>query len=87
MEKKLIVWVRPGVELVFTKFLRPNNIFIREDLPTLERPENAISGLSGGGYWEGFTALVTNSADLTFIGSKLFAQKAEENQSWLFVHF
>jgi hypothetical protein len=65
-----MVWVRPGLELVFTRFLRPNNELIREDLPTLERPANAISGGPGRGYWAGFTALVTNSADLTFMRSK-----------------
>jgi hypothetical protein len=37
---------------------------IREDLPTFDRPANAISGKIAGGYWEGLTALLTNSADL-----------------------
>jgi len=64
MLKKLISWVRPGVELVFTRRFLFTRVFIREDLPTLERPAKAISGKTAGGYWDGLTALVTNSADL-----------------------
>ena len=64
-------WVRPGVELVFTRRLRLTRVLIRLDLPTFERPAKAISGSSAGGYWEGFVALVTNSADLIimFVGT------------------
>jgi hypothetical protein len=42
---------------------------IREDLPTLERPVKAISGKSSEGYWDGLTALLTNSADLMIMMS------------------
>jgi hypothetical protein len=41
--------VRPGVELVFTRRLRFTRVLIREDLPTLDRPEKAISGKIAGG--------------------------------------
>ena len=40
--------VRPGVELVFATLL-PTSELITLDLPTLERPRNAISGRLGGG--------------------------------------
>src|SRR6185437_22558 len=36
-------WVRPGVCEVRARLLRPVNALIRDDLPTLERPANAIS--------------------------------------------
>jgi len=42
---------------------------MREDFPTFDRPAKAISGSPGGGYWEGFTALMTNSADRTIMDS------------------
>jgi len=37
------------VELVLASFFRFVKTFIREDLPTFDRPAKAISGLSGGG--------------------------------------
>jgi hypothetical protein len=64
MMKKLISWVRPGVELVLTRCLRLTRVLISDDFPTLERPVKAISGKSSEGYWDGLTALLTNSADL-----------------------
>ena len=67
MRKKLISWVRPGVELIFTRRLRFKRVLIREDLPTLERPVKAISGKTAEGYWDGLTALLTNSADFMII--------------------
>ena len=48
--KKLISWVLPGVELVFTRRLRLTSVLIREDFPTLERPAKAISGNAAEGY-------------------------------------
>jgi hypothetical protein len=39
----LIVWVRPGVELVRASF-RPSSLFSRLDFPTFERPAKATSG-------------------------------------------
>jgi hypothetical protein len=46
--KKLIARVRPGVELVRAIFV-PTRVLITLDLPTLERPRNAISGSVGAG--------------------------------------
>ena len=37
-----------------------------DDFPTFERPAKAISGNSPAGYWTKRTALVTNSAEITF---------------------
>ncbi len=59
--------VRPGVVLVFTNRLRSMRVLIREDFPTLDRPANAISGKIAGGYWDGLTALFTNTADFTIM--------------------
>jgi hypothetical protein len=61
MEKKLIVCVRPGVELVFAIF-DPTRELIKLDLPTLERPRNAISGKAGAGKWLSSLAEVRNWA-------------------------
>jgi hypothetical protein len=55
------------VELVFTSFLRLSKEFIRVDLPTFERPANAISGSVGGGNCHGEDALRINSAERIFI--------------------
>src|SRR5271169_2143378 len=57
--KKLMVWVRPGVLLVFA-ILSVTSELIRLDLPTFERPRNAISGALGAGNCFGSAALVTN---------------------------
>src|SRR5262249_26902770 len=48
MAKKLMVRVRPGVELTCAIFA-PSSELIRLDLPTLERPRKAISGGPGAG--------------------------------------
>src|SRR6185369_3418613 len=48
--KKFINWVRPGVELVLTRFLRFTRALIRDDFPTFDLPEKAISGRSPSGY-------------------------------------
>lgn len=68
IRKKLINCVRPGVALVFTRRFRLTIVLIKDDFPTLDRPTNAISGKVGGGYCEGFTALLINSADRIIIG-------------------
>src|SRR6516165_1287893 len=52
-----MVWVRPGVLLVFA-ILLPTSELIRLDLPTLERPRKAISGTVGAGNWRGSAAEV-----------------------------
>ena len=59
--KKLIVRVRPGVELTCAIFA-PTSALIRDDLPTFDRPAKAISGKSGAGNRRGSAALRTNSA-------------------------
>ena len=60
MAKKLIVVVLPGLEETFTRSLRPNNLFMSEDLPTLERPTKAISGRSLLGSCSAVPALIVN---------------------------
>ena len=55
-------WVRPGVELVFARPGEPSRLFIKLDLPTLDRPTNAISGNRPAGNCSGETALLTNLA-------------------------
>src|SRR5580692_4766305 len=47
--KKISCWVRPGVFEVRASARRPVSALIRLDLPTLERPANAISGAPIGG--------------------------------------
>src|SRR5215213_5474167 len=48
-EKKISSWVRPGVCEVRASALREVSALIRLDLPTLERPANAISTPRMGG--------------------------------------
>ncbi len=55
MEKKLMARVRPGVEETCACF-DPRSAFSRLDLPTLERPRNAISGMVGAGKCSGDVA-------------------------------
>src|ERR1700692_90956 len=47
--KKISCWVRPGVFEVRASARRPVSALIKLDLPTLERPANAISGALIGG--------------------------------------
>src|SRR6185312_14108017 len=47
--KKISSWVRPGVCEVRASALRLVSALIRLDLPTLERPANAISTPAAGG--------------------------------------
>jgi hypothetical protein len=42
-------------------------MFINEDLPTFDRPMKAYSGFTGGGSFEIWVLLQTNSADLMTI--------------------
>jgi hypothetical protein len=44
-------WVLPGVDEIFASFLLLQSMLMSEDLPTLLRPINAISGRSGFGAW------------------------------------
>src|SRR6478672_10843449 len=63
---KLIVRVRPGVELTCAT-LWPSRELIRLDLPTLERPRKANSGGPSGGKNLGSAAEVRNLAMGGFI--------------------
>lgn len=59
MAKKLMARVRPGVEETLAWF-EPSSAFSRLDLPTLERPRKAISGMEGAGNCAGERAERTN---------------------------
>ena len=67
MEKKFNAWVRPGVELVLASPLTLSRLFMRLDLPTFERPMNAISGRRPLGIDSGVAALAIKLAFLIFI--------------------
>lgn len=62
--KWLMSRVLPGVDEVLARPLWLHNIFMRLDLPTLERPMNAYSALTSFGH------IVTVGADMT--NSELF---------------
>src|SRR5437660_10298597 len=59
--KKLMLRVRPGVELLLATLL-PSRELMTLDLPTLERPRNAISGRSGAGHWRASVTAIVNRA-------------------------
>src|ERR1700686_4711997 len=59
--KKLMLRVRPGVELVRASFA-PTSALITLDLPTLERPRKAISGRLGAGKCDTSVAAARNRA-------------------------
>src|ERR1700674_4352175 len=59
--KKLMLRVRPGVELVFASFA-PSRELITLDLPTFDRPRNATSGRVGAGKWLASIADIMNRA-------------------------
>ena len=59
--KKLMLRVRPGVELVRASLV-PTNELMTLDLPTLDRPKKAISGRLGTGKWETSVAEAKNRA-------------------------
>ncbi len=61
-----MVTVFPGTELTRAKDFRLNSLFKSEDLPTLERPEKAISGKSDGGSWENVPNAASKSAFFFF---------------------
>mmetsp|Transcript_32324 Transcript_32324/g.39133 ORF Transcript_32324/g.39133 Transcript_32324/m.39133 type:complete len:266 (+) Transcript_32324:78-875(+) len=66
IRKWLMVCVFPGVLEIFANFPLLVSILIKDDLPTLERPMTANSGLVSLGHWLYFTLLVMNSACLIF---------------------
>src|SRR5579863_8723512 len=59
--KKLMLRVRPGVELVRAS-LAPTSELMTLDFPTLERPRKAISGRVGAGKCAGSVAAARNLA-------------------------
>src|SRR3974390_2605990 len=63
-EKKINSWVRPGVREMRASALRPVSALTRLDLPTLERPANAISTPRIGGNDAGVAAAATNCQSL-----------------------
>src|SRR5215469_9722306 len=79
ISKKLMLRVRPGVELVRASLV-PTRELITLDLPTLERPKKAISGTEGTGKWETSVAAARNR-DRTLITK--FAMEGEELARWI----
>src|SRR5258705_8692301 len=73
IRKKFNDWVLPGVEDVRARPCTANKELIRLDLPTFDRPRNAISGLASNGQSSSLKALLTNSALVTFIRFALLA--------------
>src|SRR5580693_6167148 len=59
ISKKLMLRVRPGVELVRASLV-PTRELITLDLPTLERPRKAISGSVGAGNCAASVAAARN---------------------------
>lgn len=55
-----MVWVFPGVEEIFANLCLFVSILIIEDLPTLDLPIKANSGLLAGGHDFKETLLLTN---------------------------
>src|SRR5690348_14515062 len=66
----LICRVEPGLELVRTRLFRSTSVLMRLDLPTLERPPNAISTQMGAGRDEPGAAPARNSAEMMRCGSR-----------------
>src|SRR5215469_16103119 len=72
MPMKLMVCVRPGVELTCASFC-PSRELIKLDFPTLERPRKANSGGPSAGKNLGSAAEVRNLARMGFMqGNKQF---------------
>ena len=75
----MISWVFPGLDEVLASFLWLASILIREDLPTLDRPIKANSGLSGGGQSLTelllFTKVALFISDFKVCGNNFFADK------------
>src|SRR6187551_1288407 len=62
-----MLWVRPGVFEVLASAFRRSSELISDDFPTLDRPRNAISGLTSASQSFLLNALLTNSDDVIFI--------------------
>ena len=64
--------VLPGLPEVFARFLRSQMLFIKEDLPTLERPINAYSGVFSFGHLETSVLLIMNSDAVIRMATKSY---------------
>src|SRR5215471_4677228 len=78
ISKKLMLRVRPGVELVRASLV-PTSELMTLDFPTFERPRKAISGTEGTGKWDTSVAAARN-CDRTLITK--FAMEVEGLASW-----
>src|ERR1700733_10597125 len=72
--KKLMLRVRPGVELVRASLVS-TRVLITLDFPTFDRPRNATSGRLGAGKWSAPVADARNRA-ITLI---LQCERGERN--------
>src|ERR1051325_3977108 len=72
MSKKFCDCVRPGVEEVRASPRTWSRELMRLDLPTLERPRNAISGFASRGQSSSLNALLRNSP-------RIFADERRSN--------
>src|SRR5258708_39587060 len=77
--KKLMLRVRPGVELVRASF-ESTRVLITLDFPTFELPRNATSGKLGAGKWATSVAAATNCA-ITLMRSEIPFLGALSNQA------
>lgn len=68
-----MLWVRPGVLDVRARAFRCSKEFSSDDFPTFDLPRNEISGRSSRTQSLRSNALLTNSAETTFI-SKIINQ-------------
>src|SRR5258708_34151861 len=69
-------WVRPGLELVRAIFV-PSSEFSTLDLPTLERPRNATSGVAGTGNWSTPVAALMNLDRTRTLQFRVSAEKLQ----------
>src|SRR5712691_13115409 len=69
--KKLMLRVRPGVELVRASLVS-TSVLITLDLPTFDRPRNATSGRLGAGKWAASVAAAMKRA-ITLMRSSQFS--------------
>lgn len=77
----MIIWVFPGVADVFASLLWFISMFIRDDLPTFERPIKAYSGLSGFGQPAIVGLLIKYLAERISIGCcTVFLQRMQANE-------
>ena len=72
ISKKLISWVRPGVELVFTRRLRLTSVLIKLDLPTLGLPKITAENVDRFATFAGvehFQAALSKGKGILFMAS------------------